>query len=134
MKKLKASKVIFISVILLGSCNLSDQVEQLSGNCIFISEGPKDQIIEGENFWIPCQVTRYAYNDDFIIAAQKPTRECFRGSDNFSYSIGKDSTYYWIVVHKEGLLIGPLTRSELVSKKEFYQIPDDLEVEASGSN
>jgi hypothetical protein len=119
----------FVIFMALSSCNLSDETKELSGGWLFVSESKTDKVIDGGYAFIPCEVTHYGYNIDFIIAAQKPTRECFLGKDKSDYQFGSDSTYYWIVVHKGKQLIGPLGRIEFENAKDSLKIPSSIKLE-----
>ena len=66
MKKLT---LIYILTI-LSSCNFSDETRELSGDWTFIDEGDFNKVIDKGKIHIPCGVTQYGYNDDYIIVAQ----------------------------------------------------------------
>jgi hypothetical protein len=110
-------------------CNPSDETKQLSGGWMFVSESMTDRVLDGGNIFIPCEVTHYGYNNDFIIAAQKPAKECFLGIDSNVYASGNSATYYWIVVHNGKRLIGPLGFSEFEHAKDSLNIPSDVKLE-----
>ena len=123
MKKVIYSMFI---VCFLHACNFSDEQIKLSGGWIFVTEGKHEKVLDGGGIFIPCEVTDYQYNDDFIIASQKPTSECFLGNDTFKYKYGKDSTYYWLVIHTSDELLGPLTKEEYLKVRMKYNVPETL--------
>lgn len=121
---------MFISLCLtLSYCNLSDETKKLSGGWTFVSESKTDKVIDGGNIFIPCEVTHFGYNNDFIIAAQRPANDCFLGNDKNTYASGIDSIYYWIVVHKGKRLLGPLGRVEFEKAKHSLNIPNTVKLE-----
>lgn len=114
-------------IILLSSCSLSDETKTLSGGWVLAFESKHDVVIDEGARFVPCQVMKYGYDDNFIVAEQKPTEECFRGKDTNSYP-DMQSTYYWIVDHKNHSFFGPLSFSEYESKRKELGIPTTLEL------
>jgi hypothetical protein len=110
------------------SCNVSDERNNLSGGWEFVSESKHDKVIDGGKKHIPCEVIAYGFNDEFILAAQKPTEDCFLGKDTIEYKAGRNSTYFWIIAHKQNLFLGPLTETEFKVAKEKYKVPVDLKL------
>ena len=121
--------VILIVLILFTSCNLSDDTKKLSGGWLYVSESTLDKVIDGGYAYIPCEVTHYGFDADFIIAAQKPSKECFLGQDVNNYRFGRDSIYYWIVVHKQKQLIGPLELTEFKKARDSLNVPNSVKLE-----
>ncbi len=122
-------KLLLISIIVvLSSCNFSDETRSLSGDWTFVDEGHLNRVIDGGKNHIPCDVIKYGYNNDFIIAAQKPTEDCFLGKDTSVYKAGKNKTYYWIIGHSQKLFLGPMNETEFNEAKKKYNVPDDLEL------
>ncbi len=51
----------------------------------------------------------YDFNDDFIIAKQKPkVPQDPLYNKEYQYKSGINQYYYWIVVHSKEIVIGPL--------------------------
>ena len=121
-------KYFILLFIISFSCNPSDEVNTLSGGWMFVSEGRNDRVIDGGNQIIPCEVIEYAYSDNFIIAAQKPTKDCFLGKDTSKYKDGLDKVYYWLIVHKQNLFLGPLNKREFEDNKKIYGVPTSLKM------
>jgi len=124
--------ITFVSTLfgclILGSCNLSDEIRSVHGGWKFYDEGDSNCVIlKGEKF-IPCQILKYGYDDDYIIATQRPTATCFNGVDTNHYPIGSNGVYYWIIVQATDSLIGPLTQKEFEAARIRMQIPTDLEL------
>jgi hypothetical protein len=105
---------------------MNDETNTLSGGWVFADEGKSDKVIDSGNIHVPCNVIAYGYDDQYIIAEQRPTSNCFLGSDTFKYKYGFDSTYYWIIGHERKIFIGPLTTEEFNKMKEQIGIPKDL--------
>jgi len=105
-------------VVVLFSCNgNNDSIDSLSGNYSFISEGPGNNVIAAQgagrgNIFIPCNVIDHAYNEDYIIALQQPTKDCFWGRDTSVYREGSEAEYFWIIAVKTDMVYGPLTEAE----------------------
>ncbi len=78
---------------------------------------------------IPADVIAYCFSDDFIIAAQKPepvdnsvyNQDCV-------YKLGRSQTYYWIIVHREKRVLGPMVEKEYLETRKRYYIPGDLQL------
>ncbi len=128
-----------------------DYTEELSGGYVLIDESLLDRtIIERslERNKIPKFITDWDYNNDFIIAIQKPldSKECKcyesrsrgRGCDkkwqsyeeicaNYIFNISKKFNY-WIIVHSNDSLYGPMTKKEFSMKRKKLNIPEVLEV------
>ena len=125
---MKIITFIFV-IIIFSSCNFSNEKRVLSGGCCFYSDGrPNDVIAINKDCFIPCQIIKYGYNNDFIIAAQNPQKDCFLGKDSFTYKEGKDRTYFWLVIHQQKLLLGPLNEKEFNDAKIKYHVPISLEL------
>lgn len=123
-------KIMFLMSIVcyLFACNFSDELIKLSKGWLYVSEGKRQKVIDGGEIFVPCEVTGYEYDDDFIVASQRPTSECFLGKDTFEYKQGKDSTYYWLIIHKSNELLGPLTKEEYLKVRMKYNVPKRLEL------
>lgn len=80
------------------SCNMSDSIEELPGDYVFVHEGEKHNFIVGKHT-IYADVVDYTYNDNYILACQIPNKEMYLSqlqsdlcSDYFCYnSYLKDS-------------------------------------------
>lgn len=124
--------LILTSCIAFGSCNLSDDVVQLSGNYSFYHESMDDNTIynEGGDEAIPCNVVAYDYNNDYIVAKQIRTRQC--DLEKRTEYPNSDSIFYWIVAHKGKKFLGPLTLIDYQQKRISLNIPSDLQPQETG--
>jgi hypothetical protein len=129
MKNLK--KYGFLSLfIMLFSCNGSDKTENLSGGYFLRMEGKSLNDIlssgKGKNEIQP-NILRYNSNAAFIIAEQKPNKtDDAIYEKSYEYKNGRDQKYYWIIILKGDLLLGPLTKAEFEMEKIKHNIPKEL--------
>ena len=113
-------------LIVMSSCNSSDD---LSGDYTFSGKGGGQDYIyhtmSGQNGKIiPCEVIAYAYNDQFIIAAQEPRDDCFQNRQDAQKS--GNAINFWIANHTKEELIGPLSFEEYMKRRQGLQIPEEL--------
>ncbi len=130
MKKNILVLFTIISLYLFGcGYNFSDYSEELSGNYFFRGEGGEcnDILPHRGGYEIPGEVLSYNYNHDFIIASQKPGG-CGPYDNRPKYKEGKQATYYWIIVHAQKLVVGPMNKTEFENAKLKYNVPADLEL------
>jgi len=113
----------------------TDTYEKVSGEYYFYEEGLHQTVIikDGLDYHdklIPCEILSYDYNNDYIIAAQKPLLPCFIGkfAGTIQYPVSKDSVYYWIISVKQDLVTGPLTKKDFEAKRVELKVPDDLKL------
>jgi hypothetical protein len=122
---------IIIFTILLTSCGSGgDYTKKLSGSYIYRHEGSplneifsEDPTLQG----IPGDVINYSFNDDYIIAKQRPNETPDPLEDRvILYKNGTNYTYYWIIVHKNKSIIGPLDLFEFQGACNKYNVPKSL--------
>jgi hypothetical protein len=153
--------ISIICLLLLGSCGagVNSSFEELPGGSYFRVSGSKLNYIGSHNSLhrtIYSRIIAYEYNNEFIVAAQKPNfeyhrgiiaselntgREDFRILEKAADSILAHDPYYlkifsaevnfWIIVSKSHELIGPLTKDEYRAKRKELKIPDDLELDVN---
>ncbi len=78
---------------------------------------------------IPVNVISYNFNREYIIAAQKPgefDNSIYNNQPIYKY--GRDKIYYWIVIHKFDLVLGPLSESEYNNARIIYSIPKKFQL------
>jgi hypothetical protein len=117
--------IVLVCLIILG-CSLNDETRNLGNGWVLAKEGSEDVVLDGGDLIIPCQVTKYGINDDFIVAEQHRRIDCFVSKGSFIYPASLDSIYYWIVVHKKGLVLGPLEYQEYTRKRDSLLIPQSV--------
>ncbi len=112
------------SVDLGGYFKYDTEHQYISGHCIGILYPIIIKRQPGRKDIPPC-VIGYKYDDDFIIAIQKPKtplEQIYYDFNDVKYPLGLDTTYYWIIDKKEGCVNGPLTYTEFCGKCELYGI------------
>jgi hypothetical protein len=115
--------------MLFSSCNSS---EDLSGSYVFSGKGGEQDyiyhsmVVENGKL-IPCFVIAYAFNDQFIIVAQKPRDDCFENRTDAQKS--GNALNFWIANHAKEELIGPMSFEEYMKKRQELRIPEDLKME-----
>ena len=102
--------------LFIQSC-ISDSIKNL-GNGYFYRD-------EGENIKdILC--LDYIYNDEYIIAKQKP-KYPQEPLYKRKYEYGtNDSLFYWIILKTNDVVLGPLSWQEYLDMRLKYQIPIEL--------
>ena len=122
---------IVLPILFSPSCDLGgDYSAELSGEYFYRSEGPGMHDIHftaGKQ--IPADVLGYDYDDNFIIALQKPDAvDEPLYETKYSYPQGRDRTYYWLIVHSQKLILGPMLEQEFVDARIKYHVPSTLDV------
>jgi hypothetical protein len=122
-----------IVLILLQSCNLGgDYSSELSGNYFYRAEGSDLNDILSHSRGgkeIPANVIGYDYDSEFIVAKQKPAKTdepLYEGV--YVYPRGREETYYWLIVHRPHLILGPMSELEFKVATKKYNVPESLDV------
>lgn len=106
----------FIFMLLLQSCDLNDNTENLGNDYFYRNEGAlvKDILCKKANGGeIPATVVSYDFDHDFIIAKQKPKLlQDPLYEKEYKYNRGNNEFYYWLIVKDEKLVLGPLNLDE----------------------
>lgn len=150
--------ILLICSLLLSSCGagVNSSSEELSGGSYFRESGSALNCIRSHNGLhktIYSKIIAYAYNDDFIIAAQEPKLNYHQALiasdlntghedvivlqkvadsilmyDPYYIKIFSNKINFWIIINKSHELIGPLTEEEYHTKSKELSIPDDLKL------
>ena len=75
---------------------------------------------------IPPYVIAYDYDRNYIIVKQRPQYKEYVIYDRINYPLGKNYTYYWIIIKRNKEVIGPLSYEDFIKKKQIYNVPDKL--------
>ena len=78
---------------------------------------------------IPPKILSYQYDDNFIVAKQKPRRYKefnYTYNEGYKYFKGLDSEYYWIIKKKEKKVFGPLEYSQFIRLCDEFYVPENL--------
>lgn len=124
--------LLFICVsYLIQGCGIgADSTKKLSGGYFYHDEGGdiKDILCEKPNGGeIPSTVIDFDYDKDFIIAKQKPKiPQDPLYSKVYQYNDGRDKYYFWLIVIKKDLVLGPLGEKEFSIIRKEYNVPDKL--------
>lgn len=132
-------KIKLYSLLILGllamvfhNCT-SDFTKNLGGGYFFRNEGGeiKDILCQRpDGGQIPSTVLSYAYDRKFIIAKQKPDLpQDILYKKEYDYKFGEDTIYFWLIVKKGNLVIGPLIEEEFKEVKKEYNVPDRLNLD-----
>lgn len=121
--------VLFLFCSLFIQSCISDSIKNLGSGYFYRDEGEniKDILCQkphgGE---IPATILNYVYNDEYIIAKQKPKypQEALY-KKKYKYE-ANDSLFYWIILKNNDVTLGPLSRQEYLDIRLKYQIPTEL--------
>ena len=71
----------------------------------------------------------YNFDNDFIIASQRPNKnpDPLYNSTPI-YKDGKNTIYFWLIIHKSKLVVGPMTKTELQKARMQYNVPEILQL------
>jgi len=75
---------------------------------------------------IPPYVLSYDYDRNYIIVKQRPQYKEYAIYDRINYPLGKNQTYYWIIIKRNKEVIGPLLHEDFIEKKQSYNVSDKL--------
>jgi hypothetical protein len=124
--------VLCIYILLLLSCT-SDVIKDLGDGYFLREEGAyvKDILCEKPNGKeIPAGVIAYDFEENFIIAIQKPKLPQDPLYDkHYNYKRGGNKFYYWIINKKNHVVIGPMDKLEFQKKREKHRISESLALE-----
>lgn len=121
-----------IAIFLLQVCSVgTDKTVKLSAGYYYRDEGGniKDILCENpDGGEIPSEVVDFDYNQNFIIAKQKPKiPQDPLYSRTYVYENGIIQYYYWIIIHEKRLVLGPLSEDEFKLHIKEYSIPLNFE-------
>lgn len=96
---------------------------ELGDECYWYDAG-REEIVPRRGRIIPPVVQNYSYNKDYIIAKQQPRalKESASYCAEYEYKLGRDTTYYWIIIKNDSTTIGPLLYDEFRQLLEEYDI------------
>ena len=80
---------------------------------------------------IPPTIISYDYDDDFIVAKQKPQEFNYAiyNKRDYIYPLGRDTVYYWLIIKESQQVIGALDYDSFQELKKKYKVPDKLLLE-----
>lgn len=128
MKTYKWYIVFCVAVIL--QCCTSDYTENLGGGYFFRNEGGdlKDILSkEPKGGEIPSTVIAFDFDKNFIIAKQRPKLpQDILYKKSYNYELGANTTYFWLIIKKNRLVLGPLKEKEFREVRKRFEVPESL--------
>jgi hypothetical protein len=74
---------------------------------------------------IPSVVSSFDYDNNFIIAEQKPIENdpnALLYDFEYKYIEGYNTNYYWLIIKKEKKVIGPMNKDEFNKQRNKYNV------------
>ncbi len=126
--KIYLSAIFFLTLI-LQSCS-NDYFENLGNDYFYRDEGGEMKDIhckKANGGEIPATVVAYDFDDDFIIAKQKPKlpQDPLYDKD-YKYNRGDKEFYYWLIAKNKNLVLGPFNLEEFNIQKNKYKVSSEL--------
>ena len=141
----------FLVLVLLFVSSISSQTDEnihIIGNYYYLDEGETQKVIYNNKHmknapYVPCTVRGYAYNENFIVACQKPFPICILDNVStdslFTWQLNnkkyvdscKQYTFslnFWIIDIKKDSFYGPLNLNEYLQKRIDLKIPDEFKM------
>lgn len=121
--------IIILITSIFQSCS-SDYSKNLGDGYFYRYEGSNLRdihCIEANGGEVPADILEYVFDDEFILAKQKPKLPQDPLYDKeYIYNRGDKEFYYWLIVKNEDLVFGPLNLEEFNNLKYKYKVPDKL--------
>ena len=83
---------------------------------------------EHEDIGVPPCVLSYRNTHRFILVMHKPRKFDDIIDIHYTYPQGRDSDYFWIVIKKEKIIIGPMSKEKMVACQDSLLIPARLQI------
>lgn len=130
MKAYNIKWYIVFGVVLILQCCTSDYAKDLGNGYFFRDEGGDIKDIlpkEPKGGEIPSTVIAFDYDRNFIIAKQRPKLpQDILYEKEYNYKLGADTTYFWLIIKKNHIVLGPLDEKEFREAREMYKLPESL--------
>lgn len=137
VKVVKIILVVGIVLLIFKRCETSFlYVSWYELGCGYAYDDEVKHITGGRSKSIPPRVISYNYSDSFIVVKQIPKEieDAIYYYDSageyqpnaYIYPLGKDTTYYWIIIKPEHKVLGPLELSNFLDAKKLYNIKLDF--------
>lgn len=76
---------------------------------------------------VPADILEYAFNRDYIIAKQKPRLpQDPIYSNEYIYENGDNVIYYWIIIKRDDIILGPLNLDSFNKKANTLNLPKTM--------
>lgn len=132
MKKQYLILIVVGTLFILSCGSCGDSSNELSGGYFLRDEGIDVHDILNHTDGlkeIPANVISYNYDNNFIIASQRPNKNpdpLYNRSP--IYKDGKNTIYFWLIINKSKLVVGPLTTTEFQQARVQYNVPENLQL------
>ena len=124
--------ITILITCIVPSCT-SDYSQNLGQKYVYRDEGGRIKEVfsqESDGEQIPATVISFDYNRQFIIAKQKPKiPQDPLYEKEYLYPLGVDTVYYWIIIKKEHIVLGPMSLDAFNDAKVKYHVPNDLKLD-----
>jgi hypothetical protein len=125
----KIFAIVLCSFFLFGSC--SHDKNDLGAGYYYLGKGGRDKTIASKDpkRGICGEIVAYDYDDNFILAAQKPYENyCVYESYVEDFPNGLNATYYWLIIKDGNIIMGPYEQNKFREIRERYKVPATLQV------
>ena len=125
-----------IVIFIISACNSKYPIDlgkgyklDYDGNSYFYIIDLKNTVI------VHAHVTKYGFNEQYILVEQKPRDGILRNTHDVSFEqekkIIEKSTFrqYWIINKTNDSIYGPLKKEEYLKKSEELRLPENLVLE-----
>ncbi len=132
---MRVLSIFFLIIFITASCNTGNQATELGDGYFFRLPGNKTKDIlnhKPNHKDIPANIEKMNFDRNFIIALQRPQKvdnSIYNNSPEYPY--GSDTLYYWLVIKKLDLVLGPLSKREYENERIIYMVPEDLKLKSS---
>lgn len=126
MDKMKIGILLMLSIFLLFfSLQIYDFGDINLGNGFVYNEEHKHIL---GSIDVPPTVISYNYDKHFIVIKQIPKKhnDAIYDKKEYSYPLGRDTTYYWLIIKQEQQVFGPLDYDAFHTLTGTYNVPDHL--------
>ena len=108
----------------------SDYTKNLGEGYIYRQEGdPLNDIYceSPKGGRVPANVISFDYDKKFIIAKQKPKLpQDILYEKEYEYNLEENEIYFWLIIKKEQLVLGPLNEEKFNKARKKYKVPNKL--------
>jgi len=117
--------LIAITIALISSCSMSDEVKNMNNGYVFARESKYSQVIEkeGGTAVVPCTVIDFDYNSDYIVAAQIDNAGCLNDFEPNA------KLTFWIINCKTNEVYSNLSIIEYFNYKKKFGISKKLKLD-----
>jgi hypothetical protein len=122
---------LLVSLFLLPTACTHDK-NDLGAGYYYHEKGGKEKTIISQvtKRGICGEIIDYDYDNDFILAAQKPYENyCWFDSYVEDFPNGLNATYYWLILKKDNIILGPYELTKFKEIRNRYKVPATLNLD-----